>query len=555
MPRQPYSTQERRPRAAQGGERPSYGGTPYAGSPYQPMQLQQGGYDAGGPQSYFPDLTTEDPNRMTVQDRTSAYDRGNRIDADYAGELQRRRGFEDRYRGPMDNAYSDLNQTPGYSPEETAAITRQDELSRLPATQEQINSWQFTPEEQAGIAGNPNQRRGYFNPAQTEGIANETAGNVNRELDQWGQNGRGAYSTMSDNTRNAITGSHLAPSQGYMDQQDTAINSGEGNVRRSIGSYGSSINSYMADPQMSFSPQDEANMVQSASTSIGNSTRAARDRVGREAAASGNQSALALASGLNDLQTQGDINAEDAALNAKVSARQLGMNSAQHRAQMGIAAAGDLAGLETSNEQMMARNRLGAAGEREGYRSDSERARMNATLANEQSLGDAYMGLERDLGTQRANYALQTGDRRQDANQFNQATGTQIERDADNAASDRASYLAGNRQQTAMAGQGQYFNQGFAANQAASQRATGVADAGRQGRGEYRGWAADQTNNAAQQGAQARTGRTQAYGTQGQLAEGATQTQASLRTNNPSFGRTLTQNIGASLGRFIGGGR
>lgn len=507
----------------------------------------------GGP-TYHPDLTTEDPKIMATQDRTFAYDRGNNIDADIRGEQGYRSDLEGYYRPEMNAAYGDLYDTPGYTPEEIAGITRQSDLDRLPVSRDEASSWQLTDDEWMAISGNPHGVRASFDPGRTEAIARETAGSVTGSIDDWGNRSRGAYSTMGDNTRNALNRAQLGPSEGYTGAQDEAISGGESSVRGALGSYGSSINQYMNDPGLQFTPQNEADMVQAASTSIGNATRAKKDAVAREAAASGNQSALALTAGMNDLQTQGDINAEDAALNAKVAARELGLNASQRRSALGIQAAGDLEGQTASNEQRLADRRLNAAGEREGYRSAAERARMTADIANEQYLGDSLINLEGDIGRNRASYNLQTGRDRQDANLWNQNTGMGIERDVDETQSERAKWLASNRQGTQMAGQGRYFDQGFTVNQAGSQRAQTVADARRTGQGEYRNWTTGQTGSAVDAGATARGQRTQAYGTQGQIAGNATSTQAQYRTANPSFGRTFSQSFGRELGGGLGRG-
>jgi hypothetical protein len=564
----------------------------YAPTPAMPQ------YDAGGPPQYSPNLATEDPAEMARQDRTSIYDRGNRIDQDYRDEIQRRYGLEEGYRGRADSAYDDLYGNPGYTPDEQRNIVREDELTRYNLTPEQAQGFQLTNEEQAGIRGNPGSQYNWFNPEQTEGIANETGGNMDLALDTYGNQGRGAWSGMSENTRGAIGAANLLPTQDYMDQQDNALNTGGTNIRGAFdsgegavrGAYGeglSAVRGFTGNEDLGvsgdfmenyqFSDADADNMKTAAATSVGNLTRARQDAVNRAAAQSGYNSPMAMAAGYQELSRTGDADAADARLNAEVQAKRLGLDvtrgredtrlgAEQYRAGLGAQSELGLLNNRTSGELGLQRNRivgeqglmdsgLRAAGEREGYRSTAENRRMLADLQNEQYLGNSLMDFETQYGRDAMTAAERAGVLRQNANQFNQTTGIGLERDIDEKQSDRNRGIATNRQATDIGSQNTVFNQNRATNNDLATRYGIVADARRGDQQTARNyWSGQSTQQGNWQG-QARQGRTSNYGVQTSGANSATGNSMDYKTRNPSFGRTFTQELARGSADWLTGGR
>lgn len=545
----------------QQGYVPQYGAQPTAQGYYDPsadiasypIQNYNPNYDAGGPRTVRPDLTTEDPMQMAVGNRGSIYDTGNRLDADYAGEIANRYQQENRYRQPMDAAYSGLAQVPGYTPEEQQAILRQDELSRLGLTQDQANSFQFTPDEFNNIAGNPSKQYGWYNPGVTSGIADQTDFRVNDLLNNWGNASVGAYNGMAGNTRGAISSAQLEPSSDYTGTQDRYLSSGASGIRGAFSNPNLGVSSEYRQ-NMQFGPQAQQEMEQAAANTIGNSTRALRDQVEMKANASGYNSPMALASGYQQLQQQGDSNAADAALAARVQAKRLGLDVTQGREDTRLGAAQTQAGMALQGENQIMNSGLDAAGQRENFRSNAAQTRLGSTLQNEQGLGGALMGLYSQHGQAGMDANMQLGAQRQAANQYNQNTGIDIERNVDKAGSDRAALLAQNRQNTAMYGQDAMFGQGFQTNNAASTRNANIANARIGGGQEYRNWATGQTNEQANLGQQARTGRTSAFGTAAGAANSAANTASGYKTGNPSFGRTFAQGLASGTARALTGG-
>ena len=562
-------------------------------------------YEAGGPPQYSPGLTTGDPYDMAQEDRRFSYDRGNRIDQDLRDETMLRRNLEDNYRTGMLQGYDDLRQTPGYTQDEAGNIIRSG-INDLALTPEQIASYQFTDDEQSGIRGNPGSQFQYFNPADQLDTANRQYNGVTGAIGDYGNKSRTAFSGMSDRTRGAIDPRQLTVGQDYMNQQDAAIQGGEAGARGAYQSLGSgqdqafgegsgAVRGFTGNPNlgvsgeyqqdMRFGPQDQYNMRMSAITGIGNATRAEQDRVERAASASGYNSPMALAAGLNRLQVQGDVNAQDAANNASVTAKRLGLDVTQQREdtrlgaeqyRSGLGAQSELgllnsrnsqlsdrAGIASNTELALQRSRLGAAGEREGYRQGGQQFLTNANVGNERALGQSLMDLEGRIGGMNADAQMGLGDRQIDARRYITDTGMGAMRDVDAKQSDRNAGLAANRQQVSMGGQQTRFGQGFDANNMLSNQYRGVADARLGGQAEWRNWATGQSNKQADLGTQARGQRINNFGTQAGAQQGSTgdvmqydlgrRGQSGFGAFKRGFGGALGSALGAGMGSGFGG--
>lgn len=506
--------------------RPRFSDTPMPGRDYS-----AGGYTP------VPQLTkgkdnSNDPYEWWKQDRYFAGSQGQAIDNDITEDTRYRRGLEERYRGPMETAYDDLAQTPGYTPEEAANITRDQELAGLGLTPEEMQSWQLSDDEQASIYGDPNKARGWFDPDRKWGMMNEQADRAHETLAGQDDRVRNAIGGMEKYTRDVISGSQVGNMGDYTSMQDAAI------YNPALGL----SDEYLRDYR--FGPEDQEKMAVGAATSIGHATRARQDDVARAAQASGINAPLALAAGYQDLQVTGDQQAADARLQAEIAAKRLGLDVSQMREGTRLDAVGRQAGMQ-----------LDAAGEREGYRQGAQRYLTDAALNNEQNIGGIKSDAERYLGDSRLSTEMDLGRQRQGVQDEITRTGVAIEQGADDRATDRSRFIATNRQDTSMQGQGIRFGQGMQRAGFSSGAHGQVADARRQGQGEYRGWTTGQTDKQADFGQRGRQQRISNYGAQSDAMSGATggYSQYDLGRRGQGFGTAFKQGLGGAIGSGVGG--
>ncbi len=474
-------------------------------------------YDAGGPQTYWPDLTTEDPRKMVTQDRTSWYDRGNRIDSDLQGETVYRRGQEERYGGLMDRDAQELYDTPGYTPQEQAGIVREGETQALLDTD--YGSNYLTPGESSAIEGDP------YRPG------NEWTQHISRAMDQ-------QESALTDNVAHtragvdaAIDPAQLGLSGEYRTNQDAVLNTTAENVYGAIDPSRLRMDAEYAR-QARMSDDEVATTVQAAERNIGNRYRSAIGDLERSAAESGNASPLAIAAARARLERQSAVDAADAGTDAYLAARQ-----AQRDAATGVE------GTRLSAEQAYSGLRSGAAMDLGGLASGavSERERLRQDSA-------------RDLSDRKMDAALKTGGMMQEAITYSGDSRLSNEQQiadravgAEGAASERAAFTATNRQGVNQANQGARFDRGFQVNEALSGRTQAGADARRQGQQTHLGWASDQTGQQADLASTARGQRIQNFGTQAGAANDATRTNATY-----DLGRRQQKGPGV-FSRIVGG--
>ncbi len=444
-----------------------------------PAPTQRRSY--GGPEDYSPDLTTEDPRKMTTQDRTSAYSRGNRIDRQIQEELGYRGGLEDRYRTGMDTAYSDLEQTPGYTDEEAGNIVREPQFSSAPATEEDFSQLDPTEAERLGI------NRPY----------GESVGRMDSAIQ--------ANEIRKGQVRDALR-----------DEGISNLLIGEGKVRGSIdreklGLSGDFVNRFrMSDEQ-------KQRLVNQAATTVGNEYGSAIGDLERGAAAQGNTSPLAIGAARARLENQRAAAVGDTMTNARIEA-----DNTQ-------------AGREQNIESM----RLGAEGNYASMRG-----------AAEQGFTDKRLGLLKDLTAGQAADADQLA-----ANRLN--TAEYAGREGTNLGMTNYGIRQGNQQYRIDT----RYGQGMGSNQQISSGYKDVANARREGQGEYRGYLTGQTGQAQQGQQAATTQRIQNFGTQMDAANKATGTAAEydarlkeIKSKKPGiFDRVVGGALGAAKGFAVGG--
>jgi hypothetical protein len=508
-------------------------------------------YDAGGPQTYHPDLTTTDPYERFTQDRTSWYDRGNRIDSDLQGETVYRRGEEQRYGGMMDRAAQDLYETPGYTPQEQAGIMREGESYNL--LNEDYSSNFLTPGEMEEIRGDPYRSERYYNPGDLDRRNNETAGYVYDSLNQT----EGALTDNVAHTRAgvnaAIDPSKLGLSQEYRGNQDAVLNTTAGEVYGAIDPSRLRMDAEYAR-QAGMSDDEVETTVQAAERNIGNRYRSAVGDLERSAAESGNASPLAIAAARARLERQSAVDAADAGTDAYLAARQAQRDAATGVEGTRLGAEQTYSGLRSGAAMDLGGMASGAVSERERLRQGSEQDISSRQMEGALQTGGMAQDAITYAGNSRTSNLQQIGDRGQQTGQWSQGTGIDMAGRNEQAASDRGGYIATNRQGVNQGNQAARFDRGFAVNEAQSGRTQTVGDARRQGQQTYLGWASDQTGRNTEAGTTARGQRIDNFGTQAGAVNDATRGNATydLGRRGQSFGTNFKTSLGSTLGKTLG---
>jgi hypothetical protein len=174
-----------------------------------------------------PDFSTSNPEDMARQDRQIGYNYSDILGGDYAEDELYWQAVANGYRGTADQFFSDLMANPGYSPEEMAQITNQDDLRRGMTSDSEFQGNYMTDDEWMAAQGNPWARNQAYNPGQMEARTNEAQG--------WR---RGALESGAENVRGALTGGEEAV-RGAVAEGNRgvrgAVETGEQNVRGGIG--------------------------------------------------------------------------------------------------------------------------------------------------------------------------------------------------------------------------------------------------------------------------------------------------------------------------------
>jgi hypothetical protein len=454
---------------------------------------------------------------------------GQNMDSSLASQAQYAQGLEDYYRAPMNQAASQLAQTPGYTDQELQNILGTQQYQSGMTTPDQYAALDPTQTEQAGMAGNPNSLYNYFNPDQLNQVNSDAA-----------QAQRSDYGTASQNINNALSGQQQA-NNGALNSQESelrtavlpalqgAYNTHAGNVGTALGNASSSINASVNNPNLGLNlkPEDYLmsndqvqQMENQASQAVQNSGQTQMDAIKRAAAASGNSDPMAIAAlqfqnNRQSLQAGADAQT-NAALAAQAQQRQLAMNyaganlgAAQTQAGMNVGAQENMASQNVGAEQNLLAQQNAAANSYEGMQMNltGQQLSANNALAGNQMQGGQYLGstgvgMEQGIGQQAQN----TG-------QYVTNTGTSIAGNVNQLQTQNANQQYQTRLQNAMYGQQNTFNQNTAVQDRQSAAYQSAANARQTGQNNFLNWATGQTGQAVGQQQTANQQRIGAAGT------------------------------------------
>jgi hypothetical protein len=266
-----------------------------------------------------------------------------------------------------------------------------------------------------------------------------------------------------------------------------------------------------------FGPQQQQDLIEDAGRTVGQGTAAVTDQLQRQANAAGAGSPLALAAAQDRQRQTGAVASADAMTKARIQAAQLGLTT----------------------EQTKEQTRLGTAQDISGRRMSAATTAGQADIANQQFLTAG-----------RANAATTTGqaylnEQNEIANQQ-----TSLATAADATAAQRAQALAQNRQTVNQANQASQFSRGSYQDQAASQRATQVAGAARTDQTAARQDIRNEEQTAYNEGEFDDGGA--ASGVRGGTGAGQSSEQNAIRS--AQLPTTLDKVIGAASGAAAGAG-
>jgi hypothetical protein len=442
----------------------------------------------GGTPTTFGYNQSNNVGDILSNDRQYAYGQGGQLIANYGEGLAQ---FNQRGRslGAVgDSAYANLLQNPGYTAAQAAGITNQAGLDELNWTPEMAAENQLTPAEYAASIGNPNAGLNTYN-AQAENLRQDARNyqtGVASVYDTGATDLNTATGGLSQRLDNAIDPAQLGLSSEYQQNYN-------------------------------FGPQQQQDLIEDAGRTVGQGTAAVTDQLQRQANAAGAGSPLALAAAQDRQRQTGAVASADAMTKARIQAAQLGLTT----------------------EQTKEQTRLGTAQDISGRRMSAATTAGQADIANQQFLTAG-----------RANAATTTGqaylnEQNEIANQQ-----TSLATAADATAAQRAQALAQNRQTVNQANQASQFSRGSYQDQAASQRATQVAGAARTDQTAARQDIRNEEQTAYNEGNSMMAGQLQAFG--GVTGAGQSSEQNAIRS--AQLPTTLDKVIGAASGAAAGAG-
>jgi hypothetical protein len=457
-------------------------------------------------------------------------DTGSAIAAQGANELNYYGPLQQQYTGAEDQALNNLQQTPGFTP---------DQASQINTDYSQYNT---TPDQYSQEAGDPNAPVNTLNAGVSDegAMLNQYQANLGGEVGQYGQDLSGAVSQFGTGADAALSGagtgvggavsglqSGLASAQGAFDPLNTAVNN------KALGFDPNST-------EQQLTPQQQQAMVTAAGTTVGNQFQTAEDTLERQAAAQGNTSPAALAALRQQLVTQEAATAGDTMTQASIAAEQAGFQQASSIEQQREGAVQAQTGLQATaatTEEAAAQAAAGLGGQ--------------AAIGAQQTLGQEGIGVAENVGQQQITAANNVGQANINAantyGQFstgeentmaNQQYGAQATAEQEAAA--RAAQIAQ-----------QQYGQGTGSAQLTSQGAQTVGAAQQAGEAAYRSGVAGQESQAQQGGQSAQQTELGAYGTQTSGINSAASSQGNFSIGKPSLGDQLGKSV---AGLFAEGG-
>jgi hypothetical protein len=467
--------------------------------------------------SYIPDLTGNDPNRTFRNSQNVSYNLGSGINADLYKQGQDQQRMYAGYGNAMNSAYGDLQQNPGYTPEEAGNITRDGQYNSLATTPDEFNSLNPTGDESAGMKGDPSSYFNFYNPQAFDDTTQNSAQMQNAQLERAQGGIDSANRGLESRYGQAIDPNRLRASGAYGNEQSAELNATTGSLGAAQSNATGRMDSALANPgldttaeyerQAGMSDGEVDQARQAAERNIGTQYGAAMDAVKRNAAASGNASPLAVGAATDRLMSHQAVASADAATDAGLAARQAQRNAAsgvqqtklgaaQYKTGAGMQAGQYLGGLQSQNAQYLGNAALNATQQKENTRLGAEQnlAGMDMSAAN--SLGQNQLQGAEYMGNSGLNAVQNWTGQQMDAQKYKQGLGTGIQQSAEQTAAGRATQGYGIRQGNTQYAQQAKYGQGMGIADRQSQNAQTVANARRAGQQENRQWLTGQTGQA-----------------------------------------------------------
>lgn len=515
--------------------------------------------------------TADEPKDVINRDRYFAYQRGQELmqeDSQLAFD-QRERARALASAG--DTQYQKLLENPGYSSAQNEAILGQDRLNNLQLGPEDYAQNFITENEAMGIYGNPNAGMEFLTGTGQyvgqDGFDNSRITAMQNAL----SHGQDMVQARHDDTQNALNDatqterndytsaidpSKLASSADWRQYQNDELNYSDDQASGYVDPrYLTASDQYLQAHQ--FGPQDEQDMIQAAARQSGIRSQAINDQLERQAAAAGTNAPLALAAAQARQRQTGDVASADAALQARIAARQLGLNTAQQTEQTRLGAEQNYANLGSNLAMQQGTRRLAAAQAAEEARRAGEQDISTRQMQAAQQLGNTAVQNAQYMGSARAATEQATSNAQQALEQNITNTGIQLAQQGDLNATQRAQALAQNRQQVNQNNQTAQFQRGSYADTAASQRNQGIAETQRQDLNAVRSDIRQQQGQAQNQENSYNALRNNAFGT----VVGATPASASnaiaaakIPSTWEKLGNMAVGAAGAAAGAFAKGG-
>lgn len=566
-----------------GNNYPSIGQRPGAG--YRPSQP-------------FYDIRTANPQQMGEQDRLGAWSwlhgmtQGLQDDQDYYRSQED--FYNDALMGP--NGYGGiLNGRVGYDSEQAGNILQQGQIQASLPTDGELDDLALRDYDYASIPGDPWSTRDAY------GGFMDQLWQIGADADSNQRGVAQAYGTNLDNTIDptalSVDPNYGANRAGVIDAygqflQDSGAYGGNARVDpvyageqvANADEYAETLGSF--DPnrfglsgefqdRYDFGPEDEQRMVNQASRDAGAQYRATADRVIRSASNTSNATPLAIAAALQNLDYESSRAGADAATDARIRAKQLGLSTTANRENMRLGSEQRIADQLGRASGQIAEFRRGTMADIEDRRQAGEQFVAGRAGALGQDLYNQYGDLVRDNENRRldsnrdiANRRFeaadrggravmdtesQLGNRNVSLGQYNVNTmGGATER-AENTAAQRARDLA----QMRMSGSANRINARYQTGMGAADRMRSgyqtVYGAQRQDQQEGRGFLAGRSQDLANTGRAITQQRIGSAGTGFGAANAGTS--AVINGRQPAlWERLLNAGVGAAAGAIAGGG-
>lgn len=412
------------------------------------------GYQPG--QTFYDYSASDDPYSLAMQDRMSSKAMQDTLD-------QGIRDTQNWYQENEGDLYNRLVSGPGgysniwagqggYSPEASQNILQTGLTQSSLATPQELDDLSLRGYEHAQIAGTPWQARDEVFGA---------GGRSDWLTDQQNQGSarqREAATGLESGLGNAIHPGVLRVAEDYLPKLEEIISSGDARYAglNDPGKLG--LSQEFLD-QYQFGDRDSQDIVDAAGRGSMLATQAQNEALERAAAAQGNTAPLALASANSRNRLQGDIAANESMTDARILAKQLGLDTSANREQLRLAAERDMANRAFEATGITTGQQLAAKRDYETQRSSAERDISDRLLRAASESGQARLGTEKGIA-----------DAEQSLGRYQTDMFADLTLDAEREAARRAAELAANRQNSQGAKLSTRFSQGMSAADALSGR-------------------------------------------------------------------------------------